>query len=194
MVPWCHGQHDQPGIEPAPWVEHCVSSQMPLFLRSLLLFIGSDVHKRSIDPPSARLCSVLQLPPVAPSPRLDHQSRSSIAMFTVFLSHNEICSRHHFSPVTLKVWQNFHTEVSAALQPPRCCVSKTAPRFSPSLSLSQLLSKSLSERFKFRFNHFLHHFDHTTIAVVRHKSIGNERRLEGEWELSKSIDTSVSSF
>ena len=145
MVPWCHGQHDQPGIEPAPWVEHCVSSQMPLFLRSLLLFIGSDVHKRSIDPPSARLCSVLQLPPVAPSPRLDHQSRSSIAMFTVFLSHNEICSRHHFSPVTLKVWQNFHTEVSAALQPPRCCVSKTAPRFS--LSVSLLSANSCQSRF-----------------------------------------------
>lgn len=177
MVPWCHGQHDQPGMEPAPWVEHWVSSQMPLFLRSLL-FIGSDVHKRSIDPPSARLGSVLQLPPVAPSPRLDHQSRSSIAMFTVFLSHNEICSRHHFSPVTLKVWQNFHTEVSSS-PTPLCSVSKTATNAPLYLSLCHFSSKYLSERFKFRFNQFLHPFDHATIAAVQHKSIGNERRLEG---------------
>ena len=116
MLPSCHAQHDQPA---SPWVEHWQASQMPIFSLRSLLFIR--VRKRSIDDPSARLRSAAVLqPPLAPSsspPRLDHQSRSSIAMFTVFLSHNEICSRHHFSPVTLKVWQNFHTQVRAALQP-----------------------------------------------------------------------------
>ena len=138
MVPWCHAQHDQPGIEPAsPWVDHWLSSQMPIFSLRSLLFIS--VHQRSIDP-SARLCSAVLQPPLARSspPRLDHQSRSSIAMFTVFLSHNEICSRHHFSPVTLKVWQNFHTEVSAALQPPSPLSPKLHLCSSRSLAICQL--------------------------------------------------------
>ena len=163
-------------MEPAPWVEHWVSSQMPRFLRSLLFI---SLHQRSIDP-SARLRSAVLQPPLARSspPRLDHQSRSSIAMFTVFLSHNEICSRHHFSPVTLKVWQNFHTEVSSS-PTPLCSVSKTATNAPLYLSLCHFSSKYLSERFKFRFNQFLHPFDHATIAAVQHKSIGNERRLEG---------------
>ena len=186
MVPWCHGQHDQPGMEPAPWVEHWVSSQMPRFLRSLL-FIGSGVHKRSIDPPSARLRSVLQLPPVAPSPRLDHQSRSSIAMFTVFLSHNEICSRHHFSPVTLKVWQNFHTEVrSLPLN------AHLHHQVSPKLHLRQSsssLSLSFSETFNPLFSAALFQIDQISRAG-RYKSIGNEGGLEG----SKTTEPSVSSF
>lgn len=190
MVPWCHGQHDQPGMEPAPWVEHWVSSQMPLFLRSLL-FIGSDVHKRSIDPPSARLRSVLQLPLVAPSPRLDHQSRSSIAMFTVFLSHNEICSRHHFSPVTLKVWQNFHTEVSSS-PTPLCSVSKTATNAPLYLPLSATSPQSISLK-----DSNLDSINFYTLLITqqsRRCSI-NQLVMSVDWrELSKSIDASVSSF
>ena len=155
MLPSCHAQHDQPA---SPWVEHWQASQMPIFSLRSLLFIR--VRKRSIDDPSARLRSAAVLqPPLAPSsspPRLDHQSRSSIAMFTVFLSHNEICSRHHFSPVTLKVWQNFHTQVRAALQPrpPPLCLQNCSSAPLALSSYLSILSKSLSERLKFRFNHF----------------------------------------
>lgn len=113
-------------------------------------------------------------------------------MFTVFLSHNEICSRHHFSQVTLKVWQNFHTEVSAALQTPSVSKTALAP-LSFSISADSCLSLLLKDSNLDSIT-FLQPFDQNNRQTpggsgVRHKSIGNERGLEGGGrELSKRHD------
>ena len=184
MVPSCQAQHDQQGMEPiAPWVEHWVSSQMPLFLRSLV-FTGCAVQPLSIH-------RSLQVHKTR-MPGLDHPSRSSIAMFTVFLSpEEEICCRHHFSTVALKVWQNFHTEVrSLPLN------AHLHHQVSPKLHLRQSSSSSLSLclSLKHSIHYFLQPCFKSKIDQIsragRHKSIGNEGGLDG----SKTTEPSVSSF
>ena len=105
-------------------------------------------------------------------------------MFTVFLSHNEICSKHHFSPVTLKVWQNFHTEVSAALESPLHL--PVSPKQGLTLCRSRqslFLKDSTLDSITFCNRSITITKKHR--AAGRRKSIGNERRLEEEWELSK---------
>ena len=181
MVPSCQAQHDQQGMEPiAPWVEHWVSSQMPLFLRSLM-FTGFAVQPfsihRSLQVHKTRM------------PGLDHPSRSSIAMFTVFLSpEEEICCRHHFSTVALKVWQNFHTEVRS-LPLNAHLHHQVSPKLHLRQSSSSSLSLSFSETFNPLFSAALFQIDQISRAG-RHKSIGNEGGLEG----SKTTEPSVSSF